>query len=76
MTNYICDLFGDMVNKHVIEPSWPEHPYGPEQVRRRVFAVPVKDLQQLHLIWPCEDMTGYWQSKVGLKVMVDAVKWS
>lgn len=64
MTECVCDLFGDMVNNHVEEPSWPEHPYGPEQLRKRVLAVPVKDLRELHLLWPCEDPQDFWETKV------------
>ena len=47
MTNYVCDLFGNIVNKKVKEPSWPEHPYGADQLRKRVYAVPIKDIRKL-----------------------------
>ena len=64
MTRYVCELFGGMVNKHITQPCWTEHPYGPEQLRKRVYVVPVQDIRELHLTWPCEDMNDHWQSKV------------
>lgn len=64
MTKYVGDLFGGIVNKNVPEPRWPEHPYGPDQLRGRVLTVPVKDLRELHLIWPCEDVHNDWVGKV------------
>lgn len=64
MTKFVCDLFGEIVNKKVREPSWPEHPYGPDQLRKRVLVVPVKDLRRLQLLWPCYDLHKYWESRV------------
>ncbi|KAF6025311.1 IDE [Bugula neritina] len=37
MTRYVCELFGNTVNKKVKAPMWPEHPYGIDQLKRRVL---------------------------------------
>ena len=66
MTNYVCDLFGNIVNKKVNEPSWPEHPYGADQLRKRVYAVPIKDIRKLSLLWPCDDLQQWWESMVSV----------
>ena len=35
LTDYIVPLFGDVENKNCEVPSWPEHPYGPNEVKVR-----------------------------------------
>ncbi|XP_067928601.1 insulin-degrading enzyme-like [Watersipora subatra] len=62
MTMYVCELFGNTMNKRVKKPSWPEHPYGPQQLRKRVHVVPIKDIRTLELLWPCDHLHKWWQS--------------
>lgn len=64
MTRFVCNLFEKIVNMRVREPCWQEHPYGPQQLRRRVFAVPIMDVRRLELLWPCEDLHQWWESMV------------
>ena len=66
MTQYVCDLFGKTVNKKVKVPSWSVHPYGPEQLRKRVLVVPIKDLRRLELLWPCDYLHQWWESMVSV----------
>jgi len=71
MTRYVCELFGNTVgntvNKKVKAPMWPEHPYGIDQLKRRVFAVPIKDTRKLELLWPCDYLHQWWESRVRAK---------
>lgn len=64
MTEYVCDLFGGVANNQVEQPRWPDHPYGEEQIRSRIYAVPVKDLRRLTILWPGPDTHQYWESMV------------
>ena len=76
MTEYICNVFGNVLNKNVVPPHWDEHPYGSEQLRKRVYAVPVKDIRRLTLIWPCPDLNELWESMVRryIAITVESVK--
>lgn len=67
MTKYVCDLFSKVKNNSVVAPKWNDHPYGPTELRRRVYVVPVKDLRRLSLLWPSPDLQPHWEYKVRLR---------
>ncbi|KAF4527050.1 hypothetical protein B566_EDAN001599 [Ephemera danica] len=50
------ELFSGVCNKQVVAPEWPDHPFGPEQLRLRGLVVPVKDLRSLNLTFPIPDL--------------------
>ncbi len=58
-------LFSDVKNKDVLAPSWPNHPYGEEQSKKVTYVVPVKDIRQLNIWFPTEDLQPYYKTSPG-----------
>ncbi|EDO37735.1 predicted protein [Nematostella vectensis] len=63
MTEMVVKLFSPVQNKNVTIPTFPEHPYGAEQVQTLFKVVPVKDMKNLNLMFPIPDMSKYYHFK-------------
>ena len=57
----VTQYFSEVVNKDVIVPSWPEHPYAQEATL--VQLLPIKDMRQLNLCFPIPDYSADYLSK-------------
>ncbi|CAI2355411.1 unnamed protein product [Caenorhabditis sp. 36 PRJEB53466] len=57
--------FDAIENKKVSRKTWSEHPYGPEQLGKKVEAVPIKDTRMLTITFPFPDLNGDYQSQPG-----------
>lgn len=62
----IVELFTNVKNKNVKAPSWPSHPYKDDQFKTMVYICPVKDVRNLNILFPCEDLTEYYKSAVNI----------
>ncbi|CAG9815290.1 unnamed protein product [Phaedon cochleariae] len=65
LENMVVELFSSVSNKNVVEPKWSEHPYGEDQFKTAVYISPVKDLRNLNIVFPCEDLTEFYKSAPG-----------
>ncbi|XP_065350635.1 insulin-degrading enzyme-like [Cloeon dipterum] len=54
--------FGTIENKRVTLPEWPGHPLGPEQLKKKIRAVPINDSQTLVITFPIPDMRQHYKS--------------
>ena len=57
-------LFLNVINKNVEKPVWTDHPLGPEQLHVKLFAVPMKDIRKLEMIFPTPDLDEHYKSDV------------
>ena len=46
----------------VTPPIWTESPFGPEQLKKRLFMVPIKDRRNLVISFPIPDLTEYYKA--------------
>lgn len=65
LTTMVVPLFEKVVNKNVAIPEWLDHPCGCDQVKRKICAVPVKDIRNLVITWPIPDLQSYYTSNPG-----------
>ncbi|KAJ1521592.1 hypothetical protein ONE63_003243 [Megalurothrips usitatus] len=47
---------------NVEPPSWPEHPYGPEQLKKKLSVVPIKDQRNLVILFPIPDLSKHYKA--------------
>lgn len=50
----------------VIPPTWPESPYGPDEIKKQLFVVPIKDLRSLVITFPIPDLSEYYKACVSI----------
>ncbi|TNM99655.1 hypothetical protein fugu_012688 [Takifugu bimaculatus] len=65
LTSMVVQLFGEVENKNVPIPEFPEHPFQEEQLRQFYKVVPVKDIRNLYVTFPIPDLQKYYKSNPG-----------
>lgn len=45
-------------------PTWPESPLGPEELKKKLSVVPIKDLRNLIINFPIPDLTDSYKACV------------
>ncbi|KAI4457948.1 nardilysin [Holotrichia oblita] len=65
LENIVVELFSEVENKDVEAPQWNEYPFGKEQLKTCTYMVPIKDLRNLHVIFPSPDLLEYYKSQPG-----------
>ncbi|XP_024120451.1 insulin-degrading enzyme [Oryzias melastigma] len=65
LTSMVVKLFGEVENKNVPVPEFPEHPFQEEQLKQIYKVVPVKDVRKLYVTFPIPDLYEYYKSKPG-----------
>lgn len=60
----VVELFSEVENKNTEAIVWNSHPYKEDQLKTIVYINPVKDVRNLNIIFPCEDLTSYYKSGV------------
>ncbi|KAK7485900.1 hypothetical protein BaRGS_00022895, partial [Batillaria attramentaria] len=65
LTEMVVPLFCGVENKSVTVPEWLDAPYGPEQSKMMVSAVPVKDVRDLAVSWGIPDLHPYYKANPG-----------
>ena len=58
-------LFGPVENENVPIPTWPDHPIREEDTKLSASIVPIKDVRNLTITWPMEDLRQYYKSNPG-----------
>lgn len=61
----VVPLLKDVKNKEINIPEWNESPYGPEQLKKQAYVVPVKDLRSMSVTWPIPDLHPHYKSSPG-----------
>lgn len=61
----IVNLFSNIADKDVTAPEWKEHPFGPDQLKRMLKIVPVKDIRKLSVTFPIPDLQPYYKTGPG-----------
>ncbi|XP_030604512.1 insulin-degrading enzyme [Archocentrus centrarchus] len=65
LTSMVVKLFGEVENKNVPVPEFPEHPLQEEHLKQFYKVVPVKDIRKLYVTFPIPDLKKYYKSKPG-----------
>lgn len=60
----VVELFSEVENNNVEAPRWNEYPFEREQLKTCTYMVPIKDLRNLHVIFPSPDLMEYYKSQV------------
>ncbi|XP_052900222.1 insulin-degrading enzyme [Anopheles moucheti] len=58
----VVKIFDPIENKQVVAPSWPDMPYGNEQLSTKTYIVPVKDIRSLTISFQMEDLEQYYKA--------------
>lgn len=58
----VVELFSQVEDKHIEAPRWPDHPFKEEHFQTCVYASPIKDLRNLNIVFPCDDLTEHYKS--------------
>uniref|UniRef100_A0A3B3DJ11 Insulin degrading enzyme n=1 Tax=Oryzias melastigma TaxID=30732 RepID=A0A3B3DJ11_ORYME len=65
LTSMVVKLFGEVENKNVPVPEFPEHPFQEEHLRQFYKVVPIKDIRNLYVTFPIPDLQRYYKSNPG-----------
>ncbi|KAG9344403.1 hypothetical protein JZ751_011073 [Albula glossodonta] len=65
LTAMVIKLFGEVENKSVPIPEFPEHPFQEEHLRQFYKVVPIKDIRNLYVTFPIPDLQKYYKSNPG-----------
>uniref|UniRef100_A0A4W4EGY2 Insulin-degrading enzyme n=1 Tax=Electrophorus electricus TaxID=8005 RepID=A0A4W4EGY2_ELEEL len=65
LTSMVVKLFGEVENKSVPIPEFPEHPFQEEHLRQFYKVVPIKDIRNLYVTFPIPDLQKYYKSNPG-----------
>ncbi|KAJ8935785.1 hypothetical protein NQ314_012635 [Rhamnusium bicolor] len=58
----VVELFSTVKNKNIEAPVWKTHPFKEDQFKTLVYISPVKDVRNLNIAFPCEDLTEFYKS--------------
>lgn len=65
LTEMVVPLFSAVPNRNVVAPEWPQHPYGPEQLKVMGHVVPVKDNRYMYMSFPTPDLRKHYRASPG-----------
>ncbi|XP_053088326.1 insulin-degrading enzyme isoform X2 [Pangasianodon hypophthalmus] len=65
LTSMVVKLFGEVENKSVPIPEFPQHPFQEEHLRQFYKVVPIKDIRNLYVTFPIPDLQKYYKSNPG-----------
>ncbi|XP_047206876.1 insulin-degrading enzyme isoform X1 [Girardinichthys multiradiatus] len=65
LTSMVEKLFGEVENKNVPVPEFPEHPFQEEHLKQFYKVVPIKDIRNLYVTFPIPDLQKYYKSNPG-----------
>lgn len=58
----VISLFSSVKDKGVKVPIWDENPFDTDAFKTYIYMVPIKDVRNLNIIFPCPDLTEYYKS--------------
>ncbi|XP_039900586.1 insulin-degrading enzyme isoform X2 [Simochromis diagramma] len=65
LTAMVVKLFGEVENKNVPVPEFPEHPFQEHHLKQFYKVVPIKDIRNLYVTFPIPDLQKYYKSNPG-----------
>ncbi|XP_058236910.1 insulin-degrading enzyme isoform X2 [Hemibagrus wyckioides] len=65
LESMVVKLFGEVENKSVPIPEFPQHPFQEEHLRQFYKVVPIKDIRNLYVTFPIPDLQKYYKSNPG-----------
>uniref|UniRef100_A0A673X2A1 Insulin-degrading enzyme n=1 Tax=Salmo trutta TaxID=8032 RepID=A0A673X2A1_SALTR len=65
LTTMVVKLFGEVENKNVPIPEFPNHPFQEDHLRQFYKVVPIKDIRNLYVTFPIPDLQKYYKSNPG-----------
>ncbi|XP_034408413.1 insulin-degrading enzyme-like [Cyclopterus lumpus] len=65
LTAMVVKLFGEVENKNVPIPEFPEHPFQEEHLKQFYKVVPIQDVRNLYVTFPIPDLQKYYKSNPG-----------
>ncbi|XP_042081303.1 insulin-degrading enzyme isoform X2 [Haplochromis burtoni] len=65
LTAMVVKLFGEVENKNVPVPEFPEHPFQEQHLKQFYKVVPIKDIRNLYVTFPIPDLQKYYKSNPG-----------
>ncbi|XP_054654801.1 insulin-degrading enzyme isoform X2 [Dunckerocampus dactyliophorus] len=65
LTSMVVKLFGEVENKNVPIPEFPDHPFQDEYLKQFYKVVPIKDIRNLYVTFPIPDLQKYYKSNPG-----------
>nr|XP_057920921.1 insulin-degrading enzyme isoform X2 [Doryrhamphus excisus] len=65
LTSMVVKLFGEVENKNVPIPEFPDHPFQDEYLKQFYKVVPIKDIRNLYVTFPIPDLQTYYKSNPG-----------
>lgn len=63
LTDYVVPKFINVRNKDAQLPSWPNHPYRDEELRKEINVVPIKDSRSLSIRFPIPDLHQFYRAQ-------------
>ncbi|GFO42674.1 insulin-degrading enzyme [Plakobranchus ocellatus] len=61
----VVPLVEKVVNKDVEVPRWDSTPYTENELQTIVYAVPVKDIREMSVVWPTPDVSDFYKANPG-----------
>ncbi|XP_061645273.1 insulin-degrading enzyme isoform X3 [Phyllopteryx taeniolatus] len=65
LTSMVVKLFGEVENKSVPIPEFPDHPFHDQYLKQFYKVVPIKDIRNLYVTFPIPDLQKYYKSNPG-----------
>ncbi|XP_061692661.1 insulin-degrading enzyme isoform X2 [Syngnathoides biaculeatus] len=65
LTSMVVKLFGEVENKNVPIPEFPDHPFQDQYLKQFYKVVPIKDIRNLYVTFPIPDLQKYYKSNPG-----------
>ncbi|RWS06152.1 insulin-degrading enzyme-like protein, partial [Dinothrombium tinctorium] len=59
----VVKKFKNIINKSVTVPIWNQNPFGPEQLKKRIIIVPIRDSRSLRVTFTIPDLTEHYRSR-------------
>lgn len=60
-------LFSEVKNKNAKKVIYKEHPYGPQELKRKFYVTPVRDIRSLKINFPAPDITDQYKTAVRIR---------
>ncbi|XKL64356.1 hypothetical protein PGB90_004442 [Kerria lacca] len=62
LESLVLKLFEDVKNKHVKKIIYEDHPYGLEELKRKIYLVPIQDIRSLKISFSAPDVTDQYKT--------------
>lgn len=64
----VIPLFKGIKNKNVPKMVYSEHPWGPEQLKNKIYGVPISDVRCMLLRFPLPSVINHYQTGVSIPI--------